>query len=106
MNAVGKRLLRDLRKGPSRSLDLSKLALIKWRAGMQFSGGTHAVSRKLRLSERRGALLHYKFTRGAEGILYIAARGQQPEAASITKIFPGTRFVEISGRPGNNHLSQ
>ena len=76
MNAVGKRLLRDLRKGPSRSLDLSKLALIKWRAGMQFSGGTHAVSRKLRLSERRGALLHYKFTRGAAGIRYNTARGQ------------------------------
>jgi len=43
---------------------------------MRFSGGSHAVSAKLKLSEHSGALLHYKFTRGIRGLEYIAQRGQ------------------------------
>ncbi|MFZ5710653.1 MAG: hypothetical protein ACOY4T_13410 [Pseudomonadota bacterium] len=49
---------------------------MKWRRGLRFSGGVHAVSRPLRLSDRSAVLLHFKFTRGAEGLAYIAERGE------------------------------
>ncbi|WP_233252553.1 glycosyltransferase family 2 protein [Maritimibacter sp. 55A14] len=54
----------------------TKLALIKWRKGMTFSGGSHAVTGRLKLSERSAVLLHFKFTRGEAGLEYIAKRGQ------------------------------
>jgi glycosyltransferase involved in cell wall biosynthesis len=55
---------------------MTKLGLVKWQKGMRFSGGPHAVSKKLILSQATGAFLHYKFTKGIEGIEYVAKRGQ------------------------------
>jgi len=59
----------------------TKLPLLKWRKGMGFSGGSHAVSAPLKLSSHSGALLHYKFTRGVTGLNYIAERGQHAGGA-------------------------
>lgn len=56
---------------------VTKLPLLRWRRGLRFSGGPHAVGgAALQLSERIAGLLHYKFTRGAAGIAYTARRGQ------------------------------
>jgi hypothetical protein len=57
-------------------LSMTKLGLLKWQKGMKFSGGPHAVSKKLTLARTTGAFLHFKFTRGSEGIKYVANRGQ------------------------------
>jgi hypothetical protein len=54
----------------------TKLTLLKWRRGLGFSGGSHSVTQPLRVSERAGALLHYKFTKGLGGLKYLADRGQ------------------------------
>ncbi len=80
MNYLARRILR--RSMPQPVLDLGKLALIRWQGGMQFNGGAHAVDRGLHLSEQRGALLHYRFTRGLDGIRYIARRGQHAKAGA------------------------
>ncbi len=82
MNALARRILRPFHPGPKRTLDLTKLALIRWKAGMRFAGGAHVVDRELRLSERRGVLLHYKFTRGDNGIRYLVERGQHARAGA------------------------
>ncbi len=54
----------------------SKLGLIKWRPGLKFSGGPHAVNAPLNVSSRRSAFLHFPITRGLKGIRYVANRGQ------------------------------
>ena len=76
INLLARRFLRPFHAGPRRNLNLTKLTLIRWRKGMQFFGGAHSVNRRLQLSERRGALLHYRFTRGGRGLRYLAERGQ------------------------------
>lgn len=55
---------------------VTKLTLLKWRCGLGFSGGSHSVTQHLRVSERAGVLLHFKFTKGIAGLQYLAARGQ------------------------------
>ncbi len=57
-------------------LSMTKLGLLKWQRGMKFSGGPHAVSKKLTLAKVTGSFLHFKFTKGSEGIKYVADRGQ------------------------------
>ncbi len=88
----------------------SKLPLIKWRHGMSFFGGAHAVSNYLRLSAQRSVLLHFKFSAGAEGLRYIAERGQhwggsklykrmigQGSPLDISPVFAGTlRFETVA----------
>lgn len=49
------------------ALVCSKVPLVKWRRGLRFSGGVHAVSRPLRLSDRSAVLLHFKFTAARKG---------------------------------------
>jgi len=85
MNRLARILLK--RHLPPLHLDLAKLALIRWRRGMQFSGGPHATNRPLRLSEKRGVMLHYRFTRGAEGIRYLARRGQHAKDGAYYQRF-------------------
>lgn len=64
-----------LRRTHSRS-NMAKLGLLYWQKGMSFSGGAHAVTRKLILSESTAAFLHFKFTQGMRGLRYVAERGQ------------------------------
>ncbi len=91
----------------------SKLALIKWRSGMVFHGGTHAISERLRLSRQRAVLLHFKFSTGAEGLRYIAQRSQhwggsrlykrliaQEPSLSKSPVFVGTCLYKTSGSLG------
>ena len=64
-------------------LSMTKLGLLKWQKGMKFSGGPHAVSKKLNLAKSTGAFLHFKFTKGSEGIKYVANRGQHAGASVL-----------------------
>ncbi len=74
MNWARLRLKQMINAGPV--YNCSKLPLVKWRTGLTFFGGAHAVSEPLRLSNQRSVLLHFKFSAGAEGLRYIAERGQ------------------------------
>jgi len=57
-------------------INLTKIPLIKWRKGLQFYGGAHAISAPLALAQETGVVLHFPITRGIEQVRYIAARGQ------------------------------
>ena len=84
-------------------LNCPKLGLLKWQAGMRFSGGPHNVDRPLPVSESIAAFLHFTFTRGRAGIVYIAERGQHASGGAYYKrllegdtldrspVFDGTR---------------
>lgn len=76
--ALARRLTKRAFKG---TLNVAKLPLVKWRAGLRYGGGPHAVNARLPLSESVGALLHYKFTRGADGLAYVAERGQHADGS-------------------------
>ena len=86
------------------SPDVSKVGLIRWRGGGRLSGGAHAVSGRLRASESIAAFLHFKFTKGAGGITYVAGRGshadgsrhyrtmlERPDLLAASPVFGGTR---------------
>ena len=64
------------KKFVSSSLNIGKLPLLKWQRGARFIGGPHALDRRLEMSCEVAALLHYKFTRGAERIEYFAREGR------------------------------
>jgi Glycosyl transferase family 2 len=68
-------------KAPRPPLVMSKLAMVKWRSGLRFSGGPHSVSQSLTLSEIWGALLHFKFMDLPGEVAYRIAR-QQPIAGA------------------------
>lgn len=76
------RIMNNLTRRTTRSLFssepfvCSKIGLLKWGRGMRFSGGAHALTATLRVSESIAAFLHFKFTKGVAGIEYIANRGQ------------------------------
>lgn len=93
--------------------NVGKLPLVKWRRGMKFSGGAHAVSAPITLSSRTGALLHFKFAAGMAGVQYIAERGQhvgeskyykrilsQGEITSRSPIFRGSLHFQDSASLG------
>ena len=63
----------------------SKLPLIKWREGMFFYSGAHAISRKLTLSKQNAAMLHFKFASGVDGLRYNADRGQHTDGSRSYK---------------------
>ncbi len=63
-------------------LNLTKVPLLRWRAGTRFSGGAHAIRPAYRLARERAALLHYPITRGMAGIEYVVARGQHVDGGS------------------------
>ena len=68
-------------KAPRPPLLMSKIALLKWRPGLSFAGGPHAVSAPLPLSANWGALLHFKFIDLPGQVAYTAARGQHAKGA-------------------------
>lgn len=61
---------------PKEPFICTKLTVIRWQKGQQFSGGAHSVQQELRISDHSAALLHFKFARGVSAIEYTAARGQ------------------------------
>ena len=80
------RVVRHLSKSTDMPpLNSSKLPLIKWEKGMFFNGGAHAVNKDLPIYSKSAALLHYRFTRGIEGLQYTAIRGQHAENGSYIK---------------------
>ena len=79
LNAATRRVTRGLYS--SHPFTTTKLGLLKWRRGMSFSGGAHAVSARLRLSNRVAAFLHYPVTRGADGLAYLVERGQHTDGS-------------------------
>jgi Glycosyl transferase family 2 len=85
---VGNRLARIAARKKIRHppLLMSKIGLLKWRAGMRFSGGPHAVSTELPLSQSWGALLHFKFIDFAAQIAYKAERGQHCDEGAHYKL--------------------
>lgn len=63
----------------------SKLGMIRWRRGFDFSGGAHAVNCRVRISKRLCAFLHFPVTRGVDGIEYVANRGQHSRGSYYYK---------------------
>ena len=87
----------------------SKIPMVKWRKGMWFYNGAHALSQPLRLSRHRAALLHFKFAAGVAGLRYTAERGQHAAGSQFYKrildqeaifaaspVFDGSRCYEQS----------
>jgi hypothetical protein len=68
-------------KAPRPPLVMSKIALLKWRPGLRFSGGPHDVSQALALSAVWGALLHFKFMDLPGQIAYQTVRKQHAGGA-------------------------
>lgn len=64
-----------------RPLNLSKIALLRWKRGSCFFGGPHALRPAYRLGRERMCLLHYPITRGMDGVSYVAERGEHARGA-------------------------
>jgi hypothetical protein len=79
------------RKAPRPPLLMSKIALLKWQAGLEFSGGPHAVSKALRLSENWAALLHFKYIDFPARIAYSAERRQLSDERAHHKLLEASR---------------
>lgn len=63
--------------------NLTKIPLVKWRRGMTYYNGAHALSGQLALSKRRLALLHFNFAGGMSAIRYKSARGQHAAGSNF-----------------------
>jgi hypothetical protein len=105
------RLRRVLKSVPL--YNCSKIPLLKWRRGLWFYNGAHAISQPLPLSRHRAALLHYKFAAGVDGLRYNAERGQHAAGGQFYKliveqeaklaaspVFAGTMRYETSASLG------
>ncbi|MFK7903346.1 MAG: hypothetical protein AB8B49_10955, partial [Nitratireductor sp.] len=82
-NSIAKLAIKNLAKADA--YNNTKLGLIKWEKGARFSGGAHSLNKELKVSKTRTAFLHYKFTKGVEGLDYIAKRGQHAGGAALYK---------------------
>ena len=92
LSRLRERALRSIfapRKGRLTEINLTKLGLIRWKRGSMFYGGPHSVKPAYRLSRETGVLLHYAFAAGAEGIAYIAERGQHDGGSGHYKTMLG-----------------
>jgi hypothetical protein len=78
----GLRLILKRRDTGMPALNLTKVPLVKWRAGLRFYGGAHAISEVVRLSRETGVLLHFPITKGEFGVRYTAERGQHAEGGA------------------------
>ncbi|MCR8548067.1 glycosyltransferase family 2 protein [Salipiger sp. P9] len=86
VNARPGRLARSVAKRLfAGTLNCTKLGLLRWRRGWQFNGGAHKLDAAIPMSESIAAFLHYPFTRGREGIEYIAKRGQHADGSGHYK---------------------
>ncbi|PIE11685.1 MAG: hypothetical protein CSA72_00745 [Rhodobacterales bacterium] len=64
-----------------RALVMNKIGLVKWRTGARFAKGPHELRDPFPISAGVAGVLHFPFTRGAEGVAYIAQRGQHADGA-------------------------
>lgn len=69
-------------RGTKPPLNLTKVPLVKWQAGLRYNGGAHHVSHPLTPAGENGVLLHYPITRGVDGIAYLANRGQHAQGGA------------------------
>jgi hypothetical protein len=69
-------------RAPRPPLVMSKIGLLKWRRGLGFPGGPHAISMPLPLSANWGALLHFKFMDLPAQTAYSTARGQHAKQSA------------------------
>lgn len=70
--------------------NMSKVPLLRWRAGTQFPGGPHRVNKAYQMSDDWGALLHFKYfddfaPRSKEAV----ERGQHAADAAHYKLYVG-----------------
>jgi hypothetical protein len=72
-------------KAPRPPLVMSKIAMVKWRKDLRFSGGPHGVSQSLRLSDLWGAYLHFKFMDLPGEVAYRVARQQHAAGSTHYK---------------------
>lgn len=85
-NTSGKLLRRLTRStGHLPPINLTKVPLVKWRRGLRFYGGAHALNGELKLASERAVILHYPITRGHEGIKNMASRGQNMGGSAYYK---------------------
>jgi len=63
----------------------TKLILIRWQKGLEFSGGAHSVNKKLAISNKISAVLHYKFAGGISRLEYASDRGQHAGGSLLIK---------------------
>lgn len=82
-NSLSKLAIKNLAKADA--YNNTKLGLIKWRRGARFSGGAHSVNQKFKVSKKRAAFLHYKFTKGVGGLEYVVERGQHAGGSALYK---------------------
>lgn len=82
-NIMAKMVIKNRIK--ANAYNITKLGLIKWRAGAEFSGGAHSATQVFKLSKRKCAFLHYKFTDGVDGLNYVVERGQHAGSGFLYK---------------------
>jgi hypothetical protein len=70
------------RYGGVPAINLTKIPLVRWRTGLSFYGGAHALSERMPLSQETGALLHFPITKGGVGVQYTAQRGQHTQGGA------------------------
>lgn len=76
---------------------MTKIGMIKWEKGLKLPGGPHAVSKKLKLSHTTAVFLHFKFTNGVKGIVYVAERKQHAgDSAIYQKILAQVDLFDLS----------
>lgn len=91
----------------------SKIPLVKWRRGLWYYNGAHALSQTVPLSRQSAVLLHYKFAGGIESLRYNVHRGQHTQDGGYYKtiieqqdilrsspVFEGTRKLDGTGTLG------
>ncbi len=83
-------------RAPRPPLVMSKIALLRWRRGLTFPGGPHAISQPLRLSEIWGALLHFKFIDLPRTVAYCIERQQHAGGARHYRTLDVKRGFERS----------
>ncbi len=61
--------------------NLTKVPLVRWRKGLFYYNGAHALSEPMNVSREKMALLHFCFASGSSGFEHKAERGQHAEGS-------------------------
>jgi FkbM family methyltransferase len=69
----------------ARQLNVSKVPVLRWKEGSLFNGGAHALREKYVLGDEYGVMLHFPFTKGLDGIQYLAKRAQHAKGGAFYK---------------------
>lgn len=63
--------------------NLTKVPLVRWRKGLFYYNGAHALSEPAKLSREKMALLHFCFAAGHSGFEHKAARGEHANGSEF-----------------------